>query len=70
MIRAYAIGLGAGTQVFTLGFGEAVFGRSELGTALLNGAGWAVNITVAEMVIRNRTRHPGRTAATRGPMPS
>ena len=27
MTRAYAIGLGAGTQALTLGFGQAVFGR-------------------------------------------
>lgn len=40
MTRAYALGLGAGTQGFTLGFGEAVFGTGELSTALLLGAGW------------------------------
>lgn len=55
MIRAVALGLGAGTQVFTLGFGQAVFGASELSYALLNGAGWLINLTVAELVIRRRT---------------
>ena len=63
MIRAYAIGLGAGNQVFTLGFGEAVFGTSELSTALLNGAGWVVNLAVAEWVIRRRRTPRPRSAA-------
>ncbi len=54
MIRAVAIGLGAGTQVFTLGFGEAIFGRTELSVALLNGAGWAINLAIAELAIRRR----------------
>ena len=54
MIRAVAIGLGAGTQVFTLGFGEAIFGKTELSVALLNGAGWAINLAVAELIIRRR----------------
>ena len=30
MTRAYALALGAGTQVFTKGIGPAVFGTSEL----------------------------------------
>ncbi len=64
MIRAYAIGLAAGTQVFTLGIGQAFFGASDLSTALLTGAGWAINLAVAEWVIRARTRHPA-TAALR-----
>ena len=29
MIRAYAIGLGAGTQAFTIGIGEGIFGRTR-----------------------------------------
>jgi uncharacterized membrane protein len=54
MIRAYALGLGAATQVFTLGFGEAVFGKTALNAALLNGAGWIINLAVAEWAIRRR----------------
>jgi uncharacterized membrane protein len=54
MIRAYAIGLGAATQVFTLGFGEAIFGKTALNVALLNGAGWIINLAVAEWAIRRR----------------
>jgi uncharacterized membrane protein len=65
MIRAFAIGLGAATQVFTLGFGEGIFGRSELSVALLNGAGWAINLIVAERVIRRTPRRAARPAADR-----
>jgi uncharacterized membrane protein len=52
MARAYVLGLGAGTQVFTLGIGEAVFGAGELTTALMQGAGWGINLAVAEYVVR------------------
>jgi uncharacterized membrane protein len=66
MIRSYAIGLVAGTQVFTLGIGGAIFGTGELTTALLLAAAWAVNLAVAERAIRRRPRHArattGRTA--------
>jgi uncharacterized membrane protein YozB (DUF420 family) len=65
MIRAFALGLGAATQVFTLGFGGAIFGTSELSVALLNGAGWAINLTVAEWVIRRTPRRVVRPAAAR-----
>ncbi|HWM01529.1 MAG TPA: DUF2306 domain-containing protein [Actinophytocola sp.] len=54
MTRAYALALGAGTQVFTQGVGEAVFGGSVLTTDLMLGAGWAINLAVAEYVIRRR----------------
>jgi uncharacterized membrane protein len=55
MIRAYALGLGASTQIFTLGFGGAAFGMGEVTTALLTGAGWVINLGVAEWVIRRPT---------------
>ena len=63
MIRAFAFGLGAATQVFTLGFGEAILGRSDLSIALLNGAGWAINLIVAESIIRRTHRRAARPAA-------
>ena len=63
MIRAFAIGLGAATQVFTLGFGEGIFGESELSVALLNGAGWAINLAVAEWIIRRTPRRVVRPGA-------
>jgi uncharacterized membrane protein len=56
MIRTYAIAVGAGTQVFTQGFGEALVGRGELSGDLLKAAGWAVNLAVAEWVIRRPAR--------------
>ena len=59
MIRAYALGLGVATQVFTLGFGGAVFGESEFSTALLSAAGWVINLAVAEWIIRRRLDRHG-----------
>jgi uncharacterized membrane protein len=52
MIRAYAIGLAAGTQVFTEGFAGALFGSGELRDDLAKGVAWLINLTVAERVIR------------------
>jgi uncharacterized membrane protein YozB (DUF420 family) len=52
IIRAYALGLGAGTQVFTEGFGGALFGTGVLVGDLAKGAGWLINLAVAEWVIR------------------
>jgi uncharacterized membrane protein len=57
MTRAYALAMGAGTQVFTQGIGPAVFGASELTTDLSLGAGWAINLAVAELVIRRQGSH-------------
>jgi Predicted membrane protein (DUF2306) len=56
MARAYALALGAGTQVFTLGLGNAVFGNSDLSTAVGLGAGWAINLALVEYFIRARSR--------------
>lgn len=56
MIRAYALALGAGTQVFTQGFGKALFGAGDLVFALMLGAGWAINLAVAEYLIRRPIR--------------
>ncbi|MFN8535439.1 MAG: DUF2306 domain-containing protein [Dehalococcoidia bacterium] len=55
MTRGYAIGLGAGTQAITLAAGELIAGPpDELGIGLLNGAGWVINLAVAEWAIRRR----------------
>ena len=62
MTRAYALALGAGTQVFTQGIAYAAFGTSELTTDLGLGAGWAINLAVAEYAIR---RHGSRRTASR-----
>ena len=64
MIRAYALGLGAGTQVFTQGIGEGLFGTTELSTGLSVSAGWVVNAAVAEWVIRRPAGSRRRTRAT------
>lgn len=64
MTRAYAIGLGAGTQVLTLLAGELIAGPpTELSGALLNGAGWVINLAIAEWSIRKRSARPVRTAS-------
>jgi hypothetical protein len=64
MTRGYALGLGAGTQVLTLGLGEAVAGPpSERSRALLMGAAWVINLLVAEWAIRTRLAPRSRTAA-------
>jgi hypothetical protein len=66
MMRGYALGLGAGTQVLTLGIGEIAFGPpDEFSRALLMGAGWVINLAVAEWAIRKRPAPPARTAGTR-----
>lgn len=55
MMRGYAIGLGAGTQMLTLMAGELIAGPpSELSHDLLMGAGWVINLAVAEWAIRKR----------------
>lgn len=61
MIRAYALGLGAGTQVFTQGFGEALFGRSDLSTGASISVAWLFNAAVAEWAIRRSARPRRRT---------
>ncbi len=62
MMRGYAIGLGAGTQSLTLGNWFLIVGASpgELSRALLMGAGWAINLAVAEWLVRRRPAYPSR----------
>jgi uncharacterized membrane protein len=58
MLRAYAIGMGAGTQVLThLPYFILVGKPDELGRAIMMGAGWVINVILAEVVIyRQSTR--------------
>jgi uncharacterized membrane protein len=56
MTRAYALGLGAGTQVFTEGIGEAIFGTGVLAGDLAKGAAWMINLAVAETALRRPPR--------------
>lgn len=55
MIRAYALGLGAGTQVLTEGVGDAIFGSGVLIGDLEKGAAWLINLSIAEWAIRRPT---------------
>ena len=65
MIRSVAIALVAGTQVFTLGFGGAIFGTGDLAQALMLVAAWGINLAVAEWAIRRGARRRRPAASTR-----
>jgi hypothetical protein len=66
MTRAYAIGLGAGTQALTLAAGEMIGGPpNELEHALLMGAAWVINVAIAEWAIRRRRTPRARTISAR-----
>lgn len=60
MMRAYALGLGAGTQVLThVPWFILERGRpGEFPRAVMMGAGWVINVAVAEWIIRRRVRKP------------
>lgn len=63
MTRAYAIGMGAGTQVLTGMAGALIFGKpNEFENALLMGAAWVINLAVAEWSIRKNSIRQIRTA--------
>jgi uncharacterized membrane protein len=64
MMRAYALGLGAGTQAFTIGIGEGIFGKTVVTTDISTAAGWFINITVAEYLIRKPSRRKHSRPAT------
>lgn len=64
MIRAYAVGLGAGTQVVTIGLGQAVFGSSTVVTDAVTAVGWAINLAVAEAIVRLPGARRQRRGAT------
>jgi hypothetical protein len=58
MTRAYALGMGAGTQALVLLPPALVFGKlDEMTVALLMGLAWGINLMVAEWAIR-RGRRP------------
>ncbi len=77
MIRAYAIGLAAGTQAFTEGIVTGIFGTSVISSDLAKGSGWVINLAIAEWAIRRATtssssgpnaRRRARTAVTAQPL--
>jgi uncharacterized membrane protein len=60
MIRGYALGLGAGTQAFThLPWFLFPGIRGELARTLFMGAGWAINLAVAEWIIARQSDRSG-----------
>ncbi|MEP6762863.1 MAG: DUF2306 domain-containing protein [Gemmatimonadaceae bacterium] len=67
MTRAYAIGLGAGTQVLTHlpWFLFVDMKPGELPRGVMMGAGWVINVVIAEWIIRNRMIHSKVVLATR-----
>lgn len=62
MMRSYALGLGAGTQVFThipwLLFPSI---QGELARTLCMAAGWGINLAVAEWLISRTAQKPKRS---------
>jgi uncharacterized membrane protein len=68
MTRAYALALGAGTQAFTVGFGEALFGTGVVRTDLMMASAWAINLAIAEWTIRRPARR--RTTRAQGSRPT
>ncbi len=63
MIRAYAIGIAAGTQAITGGIRVALFGTGVLAGDLAMGAAWVINLAVAEWIIRRNLSLPAHRAA-------
>lgn len=65
LMRGYAIGLGAGTQALVHLPWLLVAGKpGVLGRALLMGAGWAINLAVAEWRIRRVATAPRGSSRT------
>ncbi len=65
MRRAYALALGAGTQALTVGLGEALLGSGVVRTDLMLGAGWAINLAVAEWLNARAVDERARSRAPR-----
>jgi Predicted membrane protein (DUF2306) len=67
MMRSYALGMGAGTQVLThLAWFVYSGDPTTNQRALLMGEGWAINLAVAEWFIR--THSPHKRALSEDPM--
>lgn len=72
MMRGYALGLGAGTQVIThLPWFLFPSIQGELARTLFMGSGWVINLAVAEWLIsRGQRRHVSRGPDSRPARPS
>lgn len=68
MMRGYALGVGAGTQVLLLGPWTFLFAEPEITTrAILMGSAWAINLAIAEWFIyRKRVVRMSRGLAGAG----
>ncbi len=64
MVRAYAIGMAAGTQALTEGVSRALLGSTVLLDDTAKGMGWILNLAVAEWVIRRSGRRHRAVPAT------
>jgi len=70
MMRGYAICIGSGTQAVVHFPWLLVAGKpDEFARALLLGAGWAINLGIAEWIIRRHTPSRPKPKATPGPSP-
>ncbi len=68
MTRGYALGIAAGTQAFThLPFLFVEGLQNEAGRVLAMASGWALNVAVAEWVIRRRAARRDEARARRAP---
>ena len=57
------VGNGVGSGVaFTVGFGEALLGAGVVRTDLMMAAAWAINLAIAEWVIRRPARRRAKRA--------
>ena len=65
MAACLALGLAAGTQVFTQGIGGAILGTGVLAADLGKGAGWVINLASAERALCRPARR--RPALPTGP---
>ncbi len=64
MMRGYAVGMGAGTQVLTQLPWMLIIGQpNEATRALLMGAGWVINLGVTEWIIRKSPSPQARTSS-------
>ena len=68
MTRTYALALGAGTQVATGAISPMLAGTSVVANDLAMGAAWAINLAVAEYVIRRGSHQPSVLAVGGGPL--
>jgi hypothetical protein len=63
MVRAYALGMGAGTQVLTQIIWMVLVGTSgEFARNMVMGSGWLINLLIAEWIISRRLTNPQRRA--------